>query len=260
MLHGDSFAFSALWSKHVHQRSNSAEMLAVECCWYGVYDQTILGCCQRASLPFGTIRAQNVQILSFFLTFLMIALIWNPTIIVTSKLFFQHSDYNLCHVPLVVLAVYSIGTPARRMARDHVFQESGQPGLQVKPSNIALAAESTQHPKVSYHCIFVVTPRLSTRLTVSFTSTCLDLCFHLRIMLNDLMKLHQNGLWESCNAIATKLLNQVHSKRKKDLFHNLLCINTHAELTTEKTCRPDTPVDHQSKQTLLLLHFLWLVG
>lgn len=118
MLHGDSFAFSALWSKHVHQRSNSAEMLAVECCWYGVYDQTILGCCQRASLPFGTIRAQNVQILSFFLTFLMIALIWNPTI-VTSKLFFQHSDYNLCHVPLVVLAVYSIGTPARRMARDH---------------------------------------------------------------------------------------------------------------------------------------------
>lgn len=62
---------------------------------------------------------------------------------------------------------------------------------------------------------FVVTPRLSTRLTVSVTSTCLDLCFNLRIMLNDLMKLHQNGLWESCNAIAARLLNQVHSKRKK---------------------------------------------
>lgn len=119
MLHGDSFAFSALWSKHVHQRSNSAEMLAVECCWYGVYDQTIL----------------KVPSISRF-----------PTIV---------------------------------------------------------------------NCIFVVTPRLSTRLTVSVTSTCLDLCFNLRIMLNDLMKLHQNGLWESCNAIAAKTTKPSSFKAKK---------------------------------------------
>ena len=91
MLHGDSFLFPDLFPrlKIASQRcdqSMSIKGATPRRCWLLNAVDTVcmiktIGCCQRASLPFGTIRAQNVQILSFFLTFLMIALIWNPTIV-----------------------------------------------------------------------------------------------------------------------------------------------------------------------------------